>query len=172
MGVSPMSQRNVNWVGLIVFVLGLAGSILVGASLPLIRDRLRVQYRLEVPSYYDGLPADTEANRERVIRLLEANDKLQADMEKPLPPAPVPEHGRTLNGTQGIIPLGRIFEPLYRLSNGPEYAQHACHFDWGWADGWLDLCRDVDKSVAAASHYENDVQTYWTIRLRPIRLQP
>jgi len=175
MGVNPMIQRNLMLAGFIVFMLGLGGTGVIASSLPFIRDRMRVHYRLEVPPFYDSLPADTEEHRQRVIKLLEANDQLKADMNKALAPAPTtaPAHGRTLTGKFGIIPDGG--EPLYRpyrLSDGPDFFRRACHSEWGWGDGWLDLCRDVDRSVAAAIHYEDDVETYWTIRLRPLRFPP
>jgi hypothetical protein len=58
MGVNPMIQRNLMLAGLIVFMLGLGGTGVIASSLPFIRDRMRVHYRLEVPPFYDSLPAD------------------------------------------------------------------------------------------------------------------
>ncbi len=144
-------------------------TLLLLSSLPLVRDRLRAQYHLENPSYYESLPADTEANRLRVIALIAENDKLRAAQEMPAVPSPEVKHGRT-GPTNFFAQIpGRPIERPYRLSDGSQFWRDTCHWKWGLGDGWLDFCRDVDRSVDAATHYEDDVELYWTTRVRPDR---
>lgn len=137
-------------------------------SRPLIRDYLRTAYHLEEPAYYSALPADTEANRQRVAEYLAKKEKMALAAAEPTPnPPKVETHGRTV-----AIDMLRPFdahpiEPPEALSNEYLYSRGTCHWRWDWAGRWFALCRDVDQATLAAIHYDDDVEAYWTPRLRP-----
>lgn len=140
--------------------------------LPAMREHLRVKYGLENPSYYDALPADTEANRQAALNLLTENDKLKAEDDEFNKRSSIEAedaHGRTSG--ENLVCFDCKFEQRpNRLRDGYTSLGQACHLRNGWGDGWLDLCRSVDESVQAAAHYEDDVESYWTSKLRPTDL--
>ena len=161
----------------ILYVAGLAASValfvclVVALSLNPIRDHLREQYGLQLPEWYDKHPADTERERAIVEDLFAGNDSMKALFQETLKQKPEPElnHGRRDSSTL-IFPFGPPDFKPERLSDRYELRRSRCHSDYGWLDRNLDLCKDVDKSADAAVRYADDVESYWTARLRPMPL--
>jgi hypothetical protein len=149
--------------------IGIGFITFVGAlALPFVRERLRVHYDLKVAAYYNALPAGTNANRQEVVNLLKDWSAEKTPMATPSSVGTPPGHGRT--DYARIVTDGEPYEPRLHLSTYSSIRQWECHHNWGWGDGWLDLCSEVDESTAALIHYEDDVENYWVSRLQPIRL--
>lgn len=140
-------------------------------SLQPFRDHLRKRYGFEQPEYYDTLPADTDANRVAVIKLLAERDRDEAALQEALKPKPQTEsrHGRK-DSFGGFIITDPPQEPPRSLADGYEIERSLCHVQWGLLDRTLNLCQSVDRSADAAEHYARDVESYWIPRLRPTPL--
>jgi len=162
----------------IILYVGLAASValfvclVVALSLEPIRHHLREQYGFQLPEWYDQHPADTERERAIVKDLFAYNDSMKALFEETLKQKHEPElnHGRRDTSTVIFPFFGRPkFQPA-RLSGRYERDRSLCHSDYGWLDRNLSLCKYVDKSADAAVRYADDVESYWTERLRPTPL--
>jgi hypothetical protein len=95
---------------------------------------------------------------------------MKALFQESLKQKPEPElnHGRRDSSTLIFpFPLDLSHFKPERLSDRYERRRSRCHSDYGWLDRNLDLCKDVDKSADAAVRYADDVESYWTARLRP-----
>ena len=171
-----MKRENILYAAYLAACVALVVCLVVALSLNPIRDHLREQYGLQLPEWYDEHPADDDGNRAVVAELLAETDRKKAAMQEALKPKPQPElsHGRRDSSTL-ILPQFWGSGPLEpptprRLADRYQLRRSRCHSDYGWLDRNLDLCKDVDKSADAAVRYADDVQSYWTSKLRPILL--